>query len=295
MANDSAITTSLAVDAALEQDADFAFDSNDRQYIDSQVRGCQQHLVDCLISSKLASWYSLDTSSAAVVAGDTVCLSSALAGTVTKSTAAKLLNAGIVIGVVLRAASAGARVLVATFGSIVPASITELATSAAGYVRVNASTSRPERVTKISSSDYLLGTVDTFGNLFISPSLTNFVSGANTWSEGDIIPDPVTTTDATVTTFYSATLATSGIVHLCGKISCKKANASVYGAWSVEAFIENNAGTLTQRAAAPVTEIADSSSIPGVTVDVSGTTYRVRVQGIADTLVWSGRLYAHVA
>jgi hypothetical protein len=114
------ILTDLTVDDPLVQNAGFEFDRNDRQYIDSQIRGVQQHLVDLLIAGRLGTYFTLDGASAAVLPGDTVCTSTASPGTVTKSTAAALANATAALGVVLKAAAPGGRVCVAFEGVVSP-------------------------------------------------------------------------------------------------------------------------------------------------------------------------------
>jgi len=171
--NPSKITTDLAVDDALVQDASFELDADDRQYLDNQIRGGQQHLVDMLIRGVHATYVRLSGSSANVVAGDTVCLASAAnvtEPTVTKCTSGALTNAPAAVGVVLRAGSAGAWILVA-FGGVVPPTVTGLAAGAPGYVRVNTATSQCERVASLATSDYGIGTVDNAGWLLVSQYL----------------------------------------------------------------------------------------------------------------------------
>jgi len=46
----SKITTSLAVDDALDMGAGYSLNAQDRRYIDNQIRGCQAHLVNHLLS-----------------------------------------------------------------------------------------------------------------------------------------------------------------------------------------------------------------------------------------------------
>lgn len=159
----SKITTNLAVDAPIELDAKFNFDKTDRRYIDDQARGAQQHLVDSLLSGVVASWYTLDNSSAAVSPGHVVCLAATAAGTVTKGVLAALTAAKGPLGVVLAAATPGARVWVAVLGRL-PTSTTGLA-AASGYARVNTTTAYAERVDSLQSGDYALGTIDAAGNL----------------------------------------------------------------------------------------------------------------------------------
>lgn len=184
MPNDSKITTQLAVDDPLVQDSNYRFEEDDRQYIDNQIRGIEQHLVDALIRGRHGSWFDLAGASANVVAGDVVCLASASAGTVTKAVAAALTNAKSALGVAIQAAAAGGRVFVA-FGGIVPPSITGLASSLSGYVRVNTTTARLERVAALAVSDYGIGTVDLAGwmqvcVLVILTSIAGAAAGSTT-------------------------------------------------------------------------------------------------------------------
>ena len=110
----------------------------------------------------------------------------------------------------------------------------------------------------------------------------------------DIIPTSIQTTDGTVTNLYTFATTTARVYVLRGLVSCATATAAGYGLWSIEALFDNQAGTLTQRAASPVSLIAESSAALNVTVDVSGTSLRVRVTGLAATNIrWTGRLYLH--
>lgn len=169
---------SLAVDPPLVQSAGYRFDANDRAYIDDQIRGIEQHLVDLLITGILGTWYTLDSNSVAVVAGDNVCLSGSTVGTVTKAVAAALSGAGAVFGVVLVGAAPGAKVKLALDGAI-PAAITGLAAGAPGPVRCNTTTARCEKVSSLSSADYPVGNVDNGGYLNVTRFSTGLV-GAGT-------------------------------------------------------------------------------------------------------------------
>lgn len=167
--NPSKISTLLAVDDALVQDSDFAFDADDRQYLDNQILGIERHLVACLIRGVGATYVRLSGSSASVIAGDIVCLASlanATEPTATKCTAAALALASAGYGVVLLAAAPGSFVLVATSGALAP-SLTGLATSSPGSVRIKPSTGRCERVAALAPNDYAIGFVDNAGWLTI--------------------------------------------------------------------------------------------------------------------------------
>ncbi len=175
------IATQLAVDPALIMDANYSFNKTDRRYIDDQIRAIEQLLVDNLIKGRQGSWFSLSGTSAAVVPGDTVCQTTG--GLVIKSATSPLSTAKSALGVVVRAASPGAKVLVAT-GGILPPTITGLALSA-GFVRVNTTTSRCEKVTTLSGADYGLGTVDASGWMHVVPAI-NAVGGGGSVGTNDI-------------------------------------------------------------------------------------------------------------
>ena len=74
--NPSKITTALEVDDPLVQNAGFAFGKDDRQYLDNQIRGVQQHLVNALIRGRHGTYVKIAGSSPALAAGDVVCLAS---------------------------------------------------------------------------------------------------------------------------------------------------------------------------------------------------------------------------
>lgn len=172
----SVIYTGLAVDPPLAMPAGYQFDNNDRRYIDNQLQGVEQLLVQCLIRGTHATFVKLSGSSVAVVPGDTVCLASQVGATeaiVTKSTSAALANAQGAYGVVILAGSPGAYILVAIDGAVSPA-ITGLAASAQGFVRVNTTTGRCQEVASIGSGDYALGSVDAAGWMQVShPGVTS--------------------------------------------------------------------------------------------------------------------------
>lgn len=159
----SDITTRLRPDAPLVQSADYKLDGSDRQKIDDQILGCQQHLADNLINGVHASWFTLDASSAALAPGDCFCLSSSTTSTVTLATATPILKAGMVLGVALAAAAPGSKVRGAISGTI-PALITGLAANAEGFARLS-SAGGIEVVSALAAGDYPIGTVDSAGGL----------------------------------------------------------------------------------------------------------------------------------
>ncbi len=165
------IGTQLAVDPALVMDANYKFNNSDRRKIDDQIRAIEQHIVDNLINGKHASWFDLSGASDAVIAGDAVCLASIAGGLVTKALASPLDDAKSVLGVVVQAAPPGGKVLVA-IGGIIPPSITGIG-SLAGFVRVNTTTSRCERVDTIGTDDFGIGTVDDAGWIHMIPALSS--------------------------------------------------------------------------------------------------------------------------
>lgn len=172
----SKIYTLLAKDTALTLDANFdGVDIVDRRYIDNQIQGVEQHLIDSLISSKLASWFRARSS---LAVGDVCCAAGVLSidafQSVTLALPGDLVNSAQAIGVVLKAANANEFVLVATSGTI-PAIVTQLA-ALSGNVRVS-STGRCERVAAFGATDFQLGVVDAAGVLTLAPSRLGTVAG----------------------------------------------------------------------------------------------------------------------
>lgn len=167
--NPSKITTDLLVDDPLVIGPGYRIDDGERRYLDNQIRGIQQHLVDALIRGRHATYVLLDGASAAVAAGDVVCDAcvSSSESRVTKAVAAALTNAGAAFGVVVYGGAPGSYVLVA-LGGFLPPTLTSLG-STAGFVRVNTTTARCERVASIGASDYPVGTVGSTGQLAIAP------------------------------------------------------------------------------------------------------------------------------
>ena len=165
-ARSTALASDLVPDDPLDQDADYEFGAVDRQYIDTQILAAQLHL-SRLINGTYQTWYRVSSGSATLTAGDVVCLASdgTSEAKVTLATPAALAVARVAIGVVLAAASPGARARVAAFGVVHP-DTTGLATGAAGFVRVS-SAGRAEKVASFSSGDYPLGTVDNAGFLAV--------------------------------------------------------------------------------------------------------------------------------
>lgn len=301
----SLITTDLEVDPAVEMTSGWRFDTADRRYVDDQIRGCQQHLVDALINGRHATWVHLSGSSAAVIAGDTVCSESLSTGTVTKSTGAMLANARAVLGVVIYAASPGGMVLVA-FGGQVPPTITGLAASSPGYVRVNTSTSRCEYVASISGADYPVGVVDNAGWLqFIpavspvftlnDPTITGTVTYQGTKLRILSIPgEAVTTTASSVVvatfTMLDNTCCTFDfIVGMSKQTTLDKA-----GRWDGKATYRRAGGAPTIVGAAEYGTPHLTTAGDDVVFDVSGNAVRVYATAIdADDRNWTCELRVH--
>lgn len=169
MGDSSKITTDIAIDDAIQLDANFRLDAHDRRYLDNQVLGCQTHLVNSLLSGYAATWGILDAASVTVNPGDVICVKD---NAVTKATAADLANAGAACGIVLATTGPNGRVHFAIDG-ILPPTVSGLGSGAALPVRVNTTTGRLERVGGYLSTDYPIGISDINGyvtlNLGTSP------------------------------------------------------------------------------------------------------------------------------
>lgn len=161
MAGQSQITTALRPDAPLVQNAGYQLDGVDRQKIDDQIVGCQQHLADSLINGVIASWFTVDGASVALGEGDVFCLASTTTGSVTLATPSAMATAGIVLGIALQAAGPGSKVRGAIAG-LVSASYTALASGASGVARLS-TTGRVQVVASYVLGDCPLGFVDAAG------------------------------------------------------------------------------------------------------------------------------------
>lgn len=311
----SKITTHLAVDDALVMDANYRFNPTDRRYVDDQIRGIEQHLVDALIRGRHGSWYTLDGASAAVIAGDTVCMASTSTGTVTKSSVSALGNAKSAAGIVIYAANPGGYVFVAFGGTLSP-TITGLAATA-GYVRVNTTTSRCERVASLASTDYGLGYVDAAGWLQVGALFVNGLTStfsivgdgssnaqvtavtvqnrSNAKINDDDVVVTQTTADATITNLYTFATADDRIYSIRGVVTVQNTDITKYGEYTLKGSWTNDSGVLTARhTGTGITEEYESDAGLVVTLDFTGTTLRVRVTGLAATdLRWHGRIYLH--
>jgi hypothetical protein len=109
--------------------------------------------------------------------------------------------------------------------------------------------------------------------------------GTNT----DRQPVHVQTTDATVTTLDSFTLASGTTVACSWLVSCIQSTSATAGAWSVTAVFRNNAGTVSQVGSTSVSVLGTDDAAYTCTIDNSTTTIRLRVTGkAATTLQWTG-------
>lgn len=164
------ILTDLAVDDPLVQDANYRFDSADRQYIDEQIRGIETHLVNALIRGRQATYFRVSTLSPALAPGDAVCIYDVVGGelTVGKALSAHLTPSNLV-GVCVLAAAPGSNALVA-IGGVLPPSVTGIQTGFDGYAYVDGGTGRLFVVIgNPASGDIVAGRVDVSGYVRISP------------------------------------------------------------------------------------------------------------------------------
>lgn len=98
----------------------------------------------------------------------------------------------------------------------------------------------------------------------------------------------VSTANATQTTCGTLAVATDTTVLLDVLVMAARDDGSTSVAWQLLVTATNVAGTLTVRGSVVVTGPTDAATTWGVTVDVSGTSLRVRVTGAAATAIdWS--------
>lgn len=176
------IESAIAVDPPLVQDAEYRLDAIDRQYLDSQVRGCERHLVDSLLSGVVCTWQEVDSTSASISVGDATVATTH--GKVAKATAALLAAAGSAYGIAVTTGVRGGKVRIA-IGGRVPSTVTGLAAAAAGFARVNTTTARLEKVASYGVADWPVGIIDTSGTLAIDLPLQQGGTVAGTGRIGD--------------------------------------------------------------------------------------------------------------
>lgn len=173
----SKITTEIAVDPALPASDANEFTVAQRRYIDDQIRGCQFHLVDSLLSGMVCTWVDLDASSEAAAAGDLGC-SAADASSPRKMKRVGTGTIGAAKGVhcvFLSACAPGGRTRAAIAGRV-PRSITGLP-AAAGYVVATVATGRAGLVSSLSIDDYPIGFADNAGTLTLAIPSHQVVAG----------------------------------------------------------------------------------------------------------------------
>lgn len=266
----SRITTDLAVDPALVMNAAYRFDPADRRYIDDQIRGIEQHLVDSLIAGRHGSWFNLDGASDSVVVGDTVCLASGQ-GTVTKSTAVALASAKAGAGVAIQAASPGGKVFVA-FGGILSPSITGLGTLS-GFARIDPSTGRLETTSVLAASDIGMGAVDGSGYLSLGGG------GVTTDLTGTLA-----TSDDTPTIIRTYSIADGECLAIRAIVKVAADDTPTFAEFEVKAGYSRNGGTITEQHNT-VTTVYGTASVAITNVDPGSIT--VTVTGIAATpMTW---------
>lgn len=275
MADDSKILTDLAVDDPVAMASRYRFNEHDRRYIDNQIRGCEQHLVDCVIGGVRATYARLHSSSAAVVPGDTVCLTTPVTSvqevTVTKSTLSALQAAKAVFGVVIQSAAPGGFVRVATSGAL-PPTLTNLTSNNPGYVRANPSTSACELVSALGPGDFAVGSVLASGWLQID---TGNQQGLSTLS----------TPDNTPLRIRRYPVADSSVVLIRAILKAQNADASKYAEYEVKAAYRRSGGTLSQLYAPEIVPIIESDAALDVTITLNGNTdVDINVVGLTATV-----------
>ena len=157
----SKITTDIDVDPALTSAELAALTPADRQKIDDQVRGCERHLVDSLLSGAVCTWLTLDGASVAVAAGD-VLEPGASAGTVRRLVSS--IDAITVVAVAMAAAAPGAKVRCALLGRVDPSIIGVLS---AGYAVADRTTARVTSAPSPGIGACTIGMIDANGSLWL--------------------------------------------------------------------------------------------------------------------------------
>jgi hypothetical protein len=139
-----------------------------------------------------------------------------------------------------------------------------------------------------------VGSLTGVSGVLTRTATTTLDNGESKTTGRDVIPTSVATSNATVTDLFTFATSSNRTYLLRGLVTVQNSSGAAYAAYSIEAFFDNQGGVLTQRLGAPVTTLVESSASMDVTVDVSGTSLRVRVTGLAATnLRWTGRLYLH--
>lgn len=121
------------------------------------------------------------------------------------------------------------------------------------------------------------------------PAVTTITSTVDTKGTAvDRQPVHVQTTDATVTTLDSFTLASNTAVVCSYLVTGIKSDSSQCAAYAVTATFKNNAGTVAQVGTTTTTVIGESDAAWDCTIDNSTTTIRLRITGkAATTIQWT--------
>ncbi len=130
-----------------------------------------------------------------------------------------------------------------------------------------------------------------------SPTITGSIalSGTSAFTtadakgtERDTFPVHVQTSDATVTTLDSFTIASSSAVAVTWLVTAFKTDLSQAAGYSVAAVFRNNAGAVSQTGTTTVTVLGEDDSVWDCTIDNSTTTIRLRVTGkVTTTIQWT--------
>lgn len=149
-------------------------------------------------------------------------------------------------------------------------------TPAAGIVNADVDNAAAIAWTKLGSGSQSYAAAD----------LTSTVNAKGTVIDRQ--PINVQTTDATVTSLDTFTLASNTSVALSALVAAVKSDNSEAAAYSITAVFKNNAGTVAQVGTTTTTVLAESDAAWDATIDNSTTTIRLRVTGkAATTIQWT--------
>ncbi len=175
--------------------------------------------------------------------------------------------------------------------------LTSLGTNVATFLGTPSSSNLIAAITDETGTGALVfGTSPTISAPTISstPVLSGASASTSNNAKGtcvDINPVNVQTTDATVTTLDSFTIASGSAVVVSWLVSAIQSTSANAAGYSVAACFRNNAGTVTQSGTTTVTVIGESDSAWDCTADNSTTTIRLRVTGkAATTIQWTAIL-----
>lgn len=169
----SKITTDIAVDPALPAPDLASFTPAQRQYIDDQIRGCQQHMVQSLLRATVGTWLDLDPASAQISPGDL------LQPGPSANTVTRLVDATQCVAIAMIAAAPGSRLRAAYVGRIGPEIIGPLDP---GVAVADASSGRVIVPMTLGNGDRIIGFVDAHGALWLDPPSKATGGGGETWT-----------------------------------------------------------------------------------------------------------------